>query len=80
MSLLFILLLAFSVAALAVTDDQRFELIKKAWNADPDQASVIEKKFNCCHLEKVDDTCKAVSIDINLYFHDNFVISSANFG
>lgn len=57
MSLLFILLLAFSVAALAVTEDQRLELISKAWAREKEQAGVIEKKFNCCGLKTLEEQC-----------------------
>ena len=62
MSLLFILLLAFSVAALAVTKSQQEELIKKAWvSVEPEQVQQIEKRFGCCGLNTVQasvDKCK----------------------
>ena len=51
MSLLFILLLAFSVASLAVTDGQRKALIKKAWEKDEDQRRVVERNLDCCGLD-----------------------------
>jgi len=62
MSLLFILLLAFSVAALAVTEDQRIELIKKAWKADERQARAVQKNFDCCGLMKVEKQCRSKSV------------------
>jgi len=54
MSLLFILLLAFSVAVLAITHDQQKLLIQKAWQLDNhgDQTKTIEKQFKCCGLDK----------------------------
>jgi len=56
MSLLFILLLAFSVAALAVTQGQQHALISKAWDhVDEKQKSNIEKTFSCCGLDKSDE-------------------------
>lgn len=60
MSLLFILLLVFSIAALAITQGQQHELIKKAWvHIEDDQKVHIEKAFNCCGLDKDDkrSTC-----------------------
>jgi len=55
MSLLFILLLAFSVAALAVTHGQQRKLIKTTWNKiGSPQKMKIEKMFNCCGLDKED--------------------------
>eukprot|EP00111_Clytia_hemisphaerica_P008793 TCONS_00025713-protein len=61
MSLLFIVLLACSVAALAVTEDQRRDLIQTAWKKAPVEAALIEKTYNCCGLTKVSDTCKMKS-------------------
>ena len=52
MSILFILLLACSVAALAVTQAQQKSLIAKAWNSTVTQRKVVEKKFDCCGLDK----------------------------
>jgi len=55
MSLLFILLLAFSIAALAVTKTQQHALIKKAWTPASDKQKVhIETRFKCCGLDKED--------------------------
>lgn len=55
MSLLFILLLVFSVAALAVTQGQQHELIKQAWKSiDEKQKLKIESTFKCCALD-IDD-------------------------
>ena len=55
MSLLFILLLAFSVAALAVTQGQQHTLIKKAWaHINEAQKVKIEKTFTCCGLDEDD--------------------------
>lgn len=69
MSLLFILLLAFSVAALAVTEDQRIQLIRKAWKADKDQVKVVEKNFNCCGLTEqlAEDKCPSTVVSL-MYF------------
>lgn len=61
MSLLFIVLLACSVAALAVTQGQQQTLIKKAWsNIGSEQKNRIQETFNCCGIDKDDDTvtCK----------------------
>lgn len=62
MSLLFILQLSFSVAALAVTTDQQKDLIGKAWdrNGTNDQQEAVEKKLQCCGLFKQDQHVKAV--------------------
>lgn len=55
MSLLFILLLAFSVAALAVTQGQQHKLMKKAWDkVDEKQKVKIEETFDCCGLDDGD--------------------------
>ena len=53
MSLLFIFLIAFSVAALAVTQDQQKLLIETAWNISETQRKVVEKKLGCCGLVKI---------------------------
>lgn len=58
MSLLFILLLAFSVAALAVTEGQRKVMLEKGWKLAHDQAKAIEHKFDCCGLTTVKCTEK----------------------
>ena len=50
MGLLFIILLACSVAALAVTSSQQNKLIEAAWNVDVNQRSVVQEKFRCCGL------------------------------
>ncbi|XP_002156462.2 tetraspanin-31 [Hydra vulgaris] len=50
MSLMFIFLIAFSVAALAVTREQQTILIKTAWNMSESQRLVVEKKLGCCGL------------------------------
>ena len=52
MGLLFIILLACSVAALAVTSSQQEKLIEAAWNIDMDQKKVVQEKFRCCGLQK----------------------------
>lgn len=69
MSLLFILLLAFSVAALAVTEDQRLQLIRKAWKADKDQVKVVERTFKCCGLtsQTPEDKCPKTVVSIILF-------------
>ncbi|XP_057293086.1 tetraspanin-31-like [Hydractinia symbiolongicarpus] len=65
MSILFILLLAFSVAALAITKDQQQDLIRKGWLAlkqsDPVQLKQLEKKLHCCGLDNEirNTTCEA---------------------
>ena len=52
MGLLFIILLACSVAALAVTSSQQKKLIEAAWNVDVDQRIVVQEKFKCCGLDQ----------------------------
>lgn len=65
MSILFILLLAFSVAALAITKDQQQDLIRKGWLAlkqsDAGQLKQLEKKLHCCGLDNEirNTTCEA---------------------
>lgn len=56
MGLLFIILLACSVAALAVTSSQQEKLIEAAWNVDVDQRTVVEEKFRCCGLRETNVT------------------------
>ena len=48
MGLLFIILLACSVAALAVTSSQQEKLIEATWNVDVDQQKAVQEKFRCC--------------------------------
>lgn len=52
MGLLFIILLACSVAAVAVTSSQQEKLIEAAWSVDVDQQNVVQEKFRCCGLHE----------------------------
>ena len=76
MSLLFILLLAFSVAALAVTEDQRIQLIRKAWKADKKQAKVVENTFNCCGLkyQTAEDKCPSTVVSSIIFIYSRLII------
>jgi len=63
MSILFIILLACSVAALAVTQGQQRKLIKEAWSQiGPKQKVTIQKKLSCCGIDKDAKQCNT-SID-----------------
>ena len=74
MSLLFILQLAFSVAALAVTTEQQEQLLTKAWavnGTDADsQKAALQKKFDCCGFKledrKKDPAVKRACIQLQL--------------
>ena len=68
MSLLFILLLAFSIAALAVTHEQQHALTQKAWKkVSQDQKEGIEKRFGCCGLDAVEQRCEDISNTTTCY-------------
>ena len=72
MSLLFIIQLSVSIAALAVTSDQQHDILKAGWHkaASAKEKSELQTKLDCCGFETVkfnvsstNPSCSGVSIN-----------------